>query len=181
MTEVRRYTLLQSVKYESNTSSETFGAFVIPAGQVVVSAVDYDNLQARLAAREALVDKYNVLQSHHSVCAGWLKSYEALQARLAASEALVRKMETEREHLRMQAIEHAQEMRTQRAIVRDIYQAVSGATGEPGNWNGAEPVKQLVRQLATLTEAVMDYCDSLDKGACADVSKLLALRAEMGE
>lgn len=50
------------------------------------------------------------------------------------------------QRLRQEAQIHAQEMRSQRATVREIYQALTGSTGEPGDWNGAEPVRKLVAE-----------------------------------
>lgn len=58
------------------------------------------------------------------------------------------------ERLRMEAQGHAMEARTQRGTVRDIYQVVTGAIGEPGDWNGANPVRERIGQLiATLEHA----------------------------
>ncbi len=49
--------------------------------------------------------------------------------------------------LRQQAEAHAQEARTQRSTVHEIYQIISGGTGEPGDWNGAEPVREYVARM----------------------------------
>lgn len=46
------------------------------------------------------------------------------------------------ERLTQEAEAHAQEARTANNTIAEIYQVVSGKTGEPGNWHGAEPVKQ---------------------------------------
>lgn len=51
------------------------------------------------------------------------------------------------ERLRQEAQIHAQEARTANATIAEIYQLCAGATGEPGNWHGAEPVRE---RLATL-------------------------------
>lgn len=60
--------------------------------------------------------------------------------------------------LRMEAEAHAQEARTQRATVHKIYQHVTGATGEPADWNGAVPViaeiDRLRAEKAELVEAL---------------------------
>lgn len=48
--------------------------------------------------------------------------------------------------LKLEAQIHAQEARTANATIAEIYQCVSGATGEPGNWHGAEPVRRLVQE-----------------------------------
>ena len=42
-----------------------------------------------------------------------------------------------------------QEARTQASIVRECYQACTGSTGEPGDWNGADPVRKLVAERDT--------------------------------
>lgn len=56
---------------------------------------------------------------------------------IAAKDALI-------ERLKLEAQAHAGEARTANATIGEIYQAISGATGEPGNWNGAEPVRAYV-------------------------------------
>lgn len=48
------------------------------------------------------------------------------------------------ETLRQQAESHAMEARTMRTSLHECYQAVTGSKGEPGNWNGAEPIKAYV-------------------------------------
>jgi hypothetical protein len=49
-------------------------------------------------------------------------------------------------HLLMQAQIWKGEARCANHTIGQIYQAVTGAKGEPGNWNGAEPVKALVAE-----------------------------------
>lgn len=48
--------------------------------------------------------------------------------------------------LQLEAQAHAQEARTANATIAEIYQAVSGGTGEPGNWHGAEPVRTVMQE-----------------------------------
>lgn len=50
------------------------------------------------------------------------------------------------ERLTQEAQIHAQEARTANRTIAEIYQVVSGATGEPGNWHGAEPVEQALAE-----------------------------------
>lgn len=58
--------------------------------------------------------------------------------------------------LRLEAQVHAQEARTANATIAEIYQCVTGSTGEPGNWNGAKPVVGMITRLrAQLAEAMM--------------------------
>lgn len=51
------------------------------------------------------------------------------------------------ERLKNEAQIHAQEARTANATIAEIYQIVTGKTGEPGNWNGAEPVRKCIEEL----------------------------------
>lgn len=46
------------------------------------------------------------------------------------------------ERLKQEAQNHAAEARGANATIYEIYQLCTGATGEPGNWHGAEPVRQ---------------------------------------
>lgn len=62
------------------------------------------------------------------------------------------------ERLKQEAQIHAQEARTANRTIAEIYQVVSGATGEPGNWHGAEPVKQLMAQAMLFAECLSDQC-----------------------
>lgn len=39
-----------------------------------------------------------------------------------------------------------QESRCANHTIGQIYQLVTGATGEPGNWHGAEPVRALIAE-----------------------------------
>lgn len=47
-----------------------------------------------------------------------------------------------------------QEARCANDTIAQIYQRVTGAKGEPGNWNGAEPVKALVAERDALRAEV---------------------------
>jgi hypothetical protein len=51
------------------------------------------------------------------------------------------------DRLRTEAQIHAQEARTANATIYDIYQVVSGGTGELGNWHGVEPVREALERL----------------------------------
>lgn len=48
------------------------------------------------------------------------------------------------EACKLQAQIWKQEARTANGTIAEIYQAITGATGEPGNWNGADPVKAFI-------------------------------------
>jgi DNA repair exonuclease SbcCD ATPase subunit len=65
-------------------------------------------------------------------------------------QAEVTRMEAELDTIKQQAQIWKQEARTQASIVRECYQACTGSTGEPGDWNGAKPVRELAAKLAAL-------------------------------
>ena len=50
------------------------------------------------------------------------------------------------ENLKLQAQCHAQEARTANSTINEIYQLCTGATGEPGTWHGAEPVRRAIQR-----------------------------------
>lgn len=73
--------------------------------------------------------------------------------RLAASEDALeeaelaqRNAEAKYEACKLQAQCWSHEAKAQKATVLESYQAASGATGEPGDWNGAEPIRRLVER-----------------------------------
>lgn len=58
------------------------------------------------------------------------------------------------ERLKQEAQIHAQEARTANSTIAEIYRIVTGGTGEPGNWNGAEPVRKCIEGLRTQVAAL---------------------------
>ncbi|MQB09575.1 hypothetical protein DXT96_06860 [Agrobacterium sp. ICMP 6402] len=48
------------------------------------------------------------------------------------------------DRLKMEAQTHAMEARGANATINEIYQIITGGKGEPGTWNGAEPVRAYV-------------------------------------
>jgi len=87
--------------------------------------------------------------------------------RLAPMEAELQQALNLCERLKLEAQCHAQEARTANATIAEIYQAVSGGTGEPGNWHGAQPVVDALQrtreELATCRELLAEIRASLDK------------------
>ena len=76
-----------------------------------------------------------------------IEAHEVVQALCRAITAERERLSSLVERLRMEAEAHAQESRTMRAIVHEIYQHVTGATGEPADWNGARPVIEEIDRL----------------------------------
>jgi len=64
---------------------------------------------------------------------------------LAALISAVESLQTLCDILRQEAKIHAQEARSQKATVHEIYQIISGGKGEPGDWSGARPVREFVQ------------------------------------
>lgn len=71
---------------------------------------------------------------------------EQQAARIAELEALSATLKRE-------AQIHAQEAGTANATIGEIYQVVTGSTGEPGNWHGAEPVRARIAALESAAKA----------------------------
>lgn len=78
------------------------------------------------------------------------------------------------ERLRQEAIDHAGEARTANSTIYEIYQVISGATGEPGNWHGAEPVRAYV----AAKEARIQALETELAAALIEVSNQARLRGE---
>jgi hypothetical protein len=60
--------------------------------------------------------------------------------------------------LKLQAQIHAQEAQTANSTIAEIYQLCTGATGEPGNWHGAEPVRQALAAAVAREVATAQVC-----------------------
>lgn len=74
---------------------------------------------------------------------------EELQRRAEAAEALA-------ERLKLEAQGHAMEARTANSTIHEIYQVVSGATGESGNWHGAKPIHEYAARMKALVSELQD-------------------------
>ncbi|TRB05847.1 hypothetical protein EXN61_11475 [Agrobacterium tumefaciens] len=68
----------------------------------------------------------------------------ALTERISALESENDRLLTLTSDLKLQAQTHAIEARGANATINEIYQIISGGKGEPGTWNGAEPVRAYV-------------------------------------
>jgi hypothetical protein len=82
---------------------------------------------------------------HIATC---INDHETLTAQVAELRDLS-------DRLKLEAQTHAQEARTANATIAEIYQLCTGGTGEPGSWNGAEPVRKLVAQVAELKGGIV--------------------------
>lgn len=81
---------------------------------------------------------------------------------------------------KLEARIHAQEARTANHTIAEIYQACTGATGEPGNWNGAAPVKEALSRALTRAAEMRERIEQLE-GALRVIAgssdRLIALQA----
>ena len=82
------------------------------------------------------------------------------------------------DRLKLEAQIQAQEARSQRATVREIYQAVTGRTGEPGDWHGSQPVLALIEERDALRRMSSEFGAALIT-ARARVAELEAQVAEI--
>lgn len=90
----------------------------------------------------------------------------ALKLALSTLESLQRENEElQRVNKRLlgEATVHSMEARGANSTIAEIYQIISGARGEPGNWNGAEPVRKYVdaaeAKVKRLREALKPFAD----------------------
>jgi len=89
------------------------------------------------------------------------------------------------ERLKLEAQIHAQEARTANSTIAEIYQLVTGATGEPGNWHGAEPVRKLIAAapdlLSALQAIVKSLADQDDEGMIEHAQQMIDARAAIAK
>lgn len=86
---------------------------------------------------------------------------EALKDRVTlAMQAEV--LTAERDSIKQQAQIWKMEASAHKRTVQECYQACTGSTGEPGNWNGANPVRALVAERDSL-RADAERLDTLDR------------------
>lgn len=70
--------------------------------------------------------------------------HAATLSALDTATAEIERLRALSDRLKLEAQVHAQEARTANSTIYEIYQVLSGSTGEPGSWNGAEPARQFV-------------------------------------
>lgn len=93
--------------------------------------------ELRLAARNAALAGIN---GWGNLCSDAADTIDNLRTRLA-------EVEKQRDYAIHQAQIWKLEAASQKATVAECYQICTDATGEPGDWNGAEPVRALKAQL----------------------------------
>lgn len=81
----------------------------------------------------------------------WLEEIRRLLEQIRGERDVLR---AANESLLQQATQWRQEARTQASIVRECYAAVTGNTGEPGDWNGANPVREKLEALTAERDAL---------------------------
>lgn len=70
--------------------------------------------------------------------------HAATLSALDTARAEIERLRALADRLTLEAQVHAQEARTANSTIYEIYQVLSGSTGEPGTWNGAEPARKFV-------------------------------------
>lgn len=74
----------------------------------------------------------------------------------------IEQLQAERDALKVQAQIHAGEARAANHTIGEIYQLVTGAKGEPGNWNGSIPVRQYIAGIYEAIRAARAYANAHD-------------------
>lgn len=85
----------------------------------------------------------------------WAKVIRTHHATIAQNAEAAKLVDT----LKLEVKIHAQEARTANATIAEIYQLCTGSTGEPGNWNGADPVRKMAedsKRLKALEQAMTE-------------------------
>lgn len=103
----------------------------------VAEAAAYEMLMAL-----AGVDTHDISLRDHPDAWAAVERYSASLVEQQARE--IAELKGLAERLKKEAQIHAQEARTANSTIAEIYRCVSGGTGEPGNWNGAKPVRELL-------------------------------------
>lgn len=86
---------------------------------------------------------YKIAEFHHAADASFCDvSHKHMPALLALVDALT----AERDAIKQQAQIWKMEAMAHKSTGQECYQACTGSTGEPGDWNGANPVRELVKE-----------------------------------
>lgn len=84
---------------------------------------------------------------------------------VSSLQAQVEKLTEEREACLRQAEQWAMEARGHKSSLHEAYQAVTGATGEPGNWNGARPIIEAFNALRSKVSAQREGLEPFARAA----------------
>lgn len=158
------------------------------------------------ATQEEIAAAWSAWQSRHGGKLGPGPAFvEAINAALAVRLPTLESLQRENEELRnladrlkQEAQQHAMEARGANSTIAEIYQIISYGKGEPGNWNGAEPVRKYaeaaeaeVKRLRDLLQFSHDTLweinpsnydhDDVCKLNDASVEVILAIAPELGE
>jgi len=107
----------------------------------------------------------NLASAHHA-------EVQALNERISALSSMSAR-------LKQEAQAHAMEARTANATIAEIYRVCSGGTGEPGNWHGAEPVRERIAALEAQVERCRKETESLVAAACTPLlAKIVDMEVE---
>lgn len=113
-------------------------------------------LVERSAVRELLITAIDV---NADVTGGLLAEIDKLPIiTLTDAEAAVERLRGLVDRLKLEARCHAGEARAANHTISEAYQVITGCKGEPGNWNGAEPIRA---EITRLRAAMQDACDLL--------------------
>lgn len=106
---------------------------------------------------------------------------ERLQAASAADKSRIEELTDLCDRLKQEAQIQAQEARTANATIAEIYRIVSGGKGEPGNWNGAEPVRKRIAELEAERKEVRDLLKAMFPKHVVESLAALAQQGKDGE
>jgi uncharacterized small protein (DUF1192 family) len=127
---------------------------------------EIERLKAELAtANQALSERWN-----ETAFKNMQNCVVAAEHKLTSLSAENERLKEERdearalfERVKLEAQIHSGEARTHKSTVHECYQAASGATGEPGNWHGAQPVRDRIASLSAENERLRKALEKIDK------------------
>jgi DNA repair exonuclease SbcCD ATPase subunit len=154
---------IDTSQFEASASSlEARAKEAMATGSISMMA-KADGMREVLPAYRQAIRAIDTLQADNAKLRARCEDAEKTITELGFNRAqeTIAKLRELSETLKLEAQQHAQEARTANATIAEIYAVCSGATGEPGNWHGAEPVRQCVAKLRAEVEGLRKHAQAL--------------------
>ena len=145
--------------------------------QPVQEAAQSEPAGVGLRTTEEEREKMRLVHSYHRCfIQSAIDDIDTLSAALRAEQEARQAAERRAMHLELQAKGHACEADTANSTIAEIYQLCTGSTGEPGNWNGAEPVRKALDGLRARAEAAERRAEEAERRADGLVEALKSVQ-----
>jgi hypothetical protein len=159
----------------------------------IAEAID-DAVREQCEAKDAEIERLNKLLygvKGPVSTRGGIEEAAVFQRDLARASAENERLKEERdearalfERVKLEAQIRSGEARTHKSTVHECYQAASGATGEPGNWHGAQPVRDRITSLSAENERLRKALGNIleadtIRNVCGWYPEIVAARAAL--